>query len=109
MDPQHSAEAEKFREQARAFLEGNLPPDWQGVGAIADRDEADAFVQKWRDTLAANGLVAVSWPKEYGGAGLSKVEQVVLVEELARAGVPAMGYNDTFSVKMLGGTLLRWG
>ena len=46
---------------------------------------------------------------EYGGAGLSRVEQVVLVEELARVGVPAMGYNDTFSIKMLGGTLLRWG
>ena len=38
-----------------------------------------------------------------------KLEQVVLVEELARAGVPAMGYNDTFSIKMLGSTLLRWG
>ena len=109
MDPQHSAEAERFRDQVRAFLGENLPPEWQGLGAIADRDEADAFVQTWRDTLAANGLVAVSWPKEYGGAGLSKVEQVVLVEELARAGVPAMGYNDTFSIKMLGGTLLRWG
>ena len=45
----------------------------------------------------------------YGGAGLSRLEQVVLVEELARAGVPAMGYNDTFGIKMLGGTLLRWG
>ena len=31
------------------------------------------------------------------------------MEELARAGVPAMGYNDTFGIKMLGGTLLRWG
>ena len=33
----------------------------------------------------------------------------MLVEELAQAGVPAMGYNDNFSIKMLGGTLLRWG
>jgi alkylation response protein AidB-like acyl-CoA dehydrogenase len=59
--------------------------------------------------MASLGLLGVSWPKEYGGAGLSKLEQVVLVEELARAGVPAMGYNDTFGIKMLGGTLLRWG
>ena len=51
----------------------------------------------------------MAWPREYGGAGLTKLEQVVLVEELARAGVPAMGYNDTFGIKMLGGTLLRWG
>jgi alkylation response protein AidB-like acyl-CoA dehydrogenase len=109
VDPRHSEEAERFRRQVRDFLDHNLPPGWLGLGAIADHDEADAFVQKWRETLAANGFVAVSWPKQYGGAGLSKTEQVVLVEEFARAGVPAMGYNDTFSIKMLGGTLLRWG
>lgn len=109
MDPRHGAEAELFRKRIRAFLDDNLPPGWQGIGAIADRHEADAFVATWRSTLAANGLLGVSWPTEYGGAGLSKVEQVVLVEELARAGVPAMGHNDTFGIKMLGGTLLRWG
>jgi alkylation response protein AidB-like acyl-CoA dehydrogenase len=109
MDPRHRAEGELFRKRVRAFLDDNLPEGWQGIGAIADRDEADAFVASWRSTLAANGLLGVSWPTEYGGAGLSKLEQVVLVEELARAGVPTMGYNDTFGIKMLGGTLLRWG
>ncbi len=55
------------------------------------------------------GCSGVAWPQEFGGAGLGKVEQVVLVEELARAGVPSMGYNDTFGIKMLGNTLLHWG
>ena len=109
MDPREAPEAEAFRARVRAVLARNLPPDWRGIGAIADREEADAFVESWRGVLAANGLLGVSWPKEYGGAGLTKVEQVVLVEELAKAGVPAMGYNDTFGIKMLGGTLLRWG
>jgi alkylation response protein AidB-like acyl-CoA dehydrogenase len=109
MDPTHAAEAERFRARVRAFLADHLPVDWQGIGAIADRDEADRFVTSWRATLAANGFLGVAWPQEYGGAGLSRLEQVVLVEELARAGVPAMGYNDTFGIKMLGGTLLRWG
>jgi alkylation response protein AidB-like acyl-CoA dehydrogenase len=109
MDPRHSPEAEQFRKRVHRFLDVNLPTGWQGLGAVADRDEADRFVETWRTTLAANGLLGVSWPKEYGGAGLSKLEQVVLVEELAKAGVPAMGYNDTFGIKMLGGTLLRWG
>jgi hypothetical protein len=93
----------------REFLRANLPADWNGIGAIADRDEADRFVDSWRETLARNGFLAVSWPVAYGGAGLTKLEQVVLVEELARAGAPAMGYNDTFGIKMLGNTLLRWG
>ena len=109
LDPRHSAEAELFRKRVRQFLDEALPPGWSGLGAIADRAEADRFVETWRAQLAAHGLLGVSWPREYGGAGLSRVEQVVLVEEFARAGVPAMGYNDTFSIKMLGNTLLRWG
>jgi alkylation response protein AidB-like acyl-CoA dehydrogenase len=109
VDPRHTDDTRAFRHRVRDFLGEHLPRDWRGLGAIADRDEADAFVERWRETLAANGLIGVSWPKEYGGAGLTKLEQVVLVEELARAGVPAMGYNDTFGVKMLGNTLLRWG
>lgn len=109
MDPRHTEEAQAFRGQVRAFLADNLPLDWKGTGAIADRDEADQFVERWRTILATNGLLAVSWPKEYGGGGLTKLEQVVLVEELARCGVPAMGYNDTFGIKMLGNTLLTWG
>jgi alkylation response protein AidB-like acyl-CoA dehydrogenase len=109
VDPRHRAEAEVFRKRIRAFLDDNLPERWQGIGHIGDRVEADGFVESWRATLAANGLLGVSWPEEYGGAGLSKLEQVVLVEELAKAGVPAMGYNDTFGIKMLGGTMLQWG
>lgn len=108
-NPRHSDEAEVFRERIRTFLAEQLPSDWQGIGAIADRHEADRFVATGRSTLGAHGLLGVSWPAEYGGAGLTKAEQVVLVEELARAGVPAMGYNDTFGIKMLGNTLLRWG
>src|SRR4051795_13613822 len=109
MDPRHSQQAEAFRATVRAFLRENLPDDWRGIGAITCRDEADRFVEKWREVLWRHGMLGLSWPKEFGGAGLGKLEQVVLVEELARAGVPAMGYNDTFGIKMLGGTLLRWG
>jgi alkylation response protein AidB-like acyl-CoA dehydrogenase len=109
LDPRHSAEAELFRKRVRQFLEEAVPPGWSGLGAVTDRAAADRFVEAWRVQLAAHGLLGVSWPREYGGAGLSRVEQVVLVEEFARAGVPAMGYNDTFSIKMLGNTLLRWG
>jgi alkylation response protein AidB-like acyl-CoA dehydrogenase len=40
---------------------------------------------------------------------MTQLEHVVLVEEFAKAGVPAMGPSDTFSIKMVGGVLLRWG
>jgi alkylation response protein AidB-like acyl-CoA dehydrogenase len=109
MDPSHTPDAELFRKRVREFLADALPVGWRGLGAIADRAEADRFLDAWRRTLADHGFLGVSWPRDYGGAGLTKLEQVVLVEELARAGVPAMGGNDTFSIKMVGNTLLRWG
>jgi alkylation response protein AidB-like acyl-CoA dehydrogenase len=109
MELRYSPEAEAFREKVQAFLAEHLPVGWAGIGAIADRDEAERFVATWRQTLAANRLLGLSWPEQYGGAGLSKLEQVVLAEEFARAGVPTMGPNDTFGIKMLGNTLIRWG
>ena len=35
-----------------------------------------------------NGLLAPSWPAEYGGGGLTHVETVILVEEFARSAPP---------------------
>jgi alkylation response protein AidB-like acyl-CoA dehydrogenase len=108
MEPRFSPAAESFRSEVRAFLAEHLPPDWTGIGAMP-REEALRFTDEWRALLYENGLLGISWPKEYGGGGRTKAEQVVLVEEFARAGVPAMGPNDTFSMKMVGGVLLEWG
>jgi alkylation response protein AidB-like acyl-CoA dehydrogenase len=108
MDPRYSEQAEAFRERVKAFLAEHLPADWPGIGAFA-KPEALAFTEQWRTTLHTNRLLAPAWPVEYGGGGLSKVEQVVLVEEMAKVGVPSMGPNDTFSMKMVGGILLKWG
>ena len=55
------------------------------------------------------GYLAPGWPTEYGGAGLSALEQVILAEEFAKAGVPTGGPNDVFGIQMLGNTLLQWG
>jgi alkylation response protein AidB-like acyl-CoA dehydrogenase len=84
-----------FRDRVRRFLEEHAP--------LAD--DADA----WRTCLHEHGLLGVAWPREYGGGGLTQVEQVVLAEEFARAGVPTGAPHDNFGIKMVGNTLLRWG
>jgi alkylation response protein AidB-like acyl-CoA dehydrogenase len=104
----YPAEAATYRDQVRSFLGANLPEDWNGIGALSHHD-ADAFTQQWRKTLSANGYLAVNWPKEYNGAGLTPLETVVLAEEFARAGVPTGGPNDGFGIAMLGNTMLKWG
>ena len=95
MDLRYPAEAEIFRAEVRAFL-----------GEHGD-DAADP--DGWRRVLHGYGYLGLAWPREYGGGGRSKIEQVVLAEEFARAGVPTGAPYDNFGVKMVGNTLLRWG
>ena len=108
MDVTYPPEAEAFREKIQAFLAEHLPANWKGIGALGG-DASHEFAKEWRNTLRDNNLLAVSWPAEVGGGGLSPIEQVVLAEEFARAGVPTQGPNDGFSITMLGNTVLRWG
>lgn len=108
MDLSYPPEAEDFRATLRSFLAEHLPADWQGIGAL-EREDAEAFSLQWRRVLYENGLLGIAWPKEYGGGGGTKLEQVVLAEEFARARVPLGRVTDTTSIKMLGNTLLRWG
>ena len=108
MDPTYSQDADAFRERIQEFLSANLPEGWKGIGAI-DRDEILTFQNEWRQKLAANGLLAPAWPTEFGGGGLSELEQVVLAEEFQRAGAPTGGPNDAFSIQMVGNTILQWG
>jgi alkylation response protein AidB-like acyl-CoA dehydrogenase len=108
MQPTYSAEAEAYREKVQAFLAEKLPTDWGGTGALEGAELAE-FVASWRNVLFEANYLAPGWPVEYGGAGLTATEQVILAEEFARAGVPTGGPNDGFSIQMLGNTLLMWG
>ncbi len=108
MDIEYPPEAEAFRSRIGAFLAEHLPAGWAGAGALAP-EARETITERWRQSLASAGLVAVSWPTEYGGAGLSAIEQVVLAEEFARAGAPARAENDGFGIDLLGNTLIAVG
>ena len=108
MQPTYSADVDGFREKVQAFLAEHLPTDWNGIGAL-DEVAAHQFMNEWRSTLGANGFLAPNWPTEYGGAGLTSLESVILAEEFAVAGVPTGGPNDPFSIQMVGNTILTWG
>ena len=108
MHPVYPPEASVYRTKVQAFLAEKLPKNWGGTGQL-EGEELEAFVTEWRAILAAAGYLAPNWPVEYGGAGLTALEQVILAEEFARAGVPGGGPNDVFGIQMLGNTLLRWG
>ena len=108
MNPTYTAEADAYREKVQAFLAEKLPSGWGGIGKLEGQELTD-FVKDWRKTLYEGGYLAPGWPTEYGGGGLSALEQVILAEEFTRAGVPTGGPNDVFGIQMLGNTLLQWG
>jgi alkylation response protein AidB-like acyl-CoA dehydrogenase len=108
MQPSYSPEAEAYREKVQAFLAEKLPTNWEGIGRL-NGDEIMRFVNEWRAILADARYLAPGWPAEYGGGGLSAVEQVIVAEEFAKASVPTGGGNDVFGIQMLGNTLLNWG
>jgi alkylation response protein AidB-like acyl-CoA dehydrogenase len=108
MQPHYSAEADAYREKVQAFLAEHLPADWKGTGAL-EGEALERFVDEWRHTLYENGMLALNWPKEVGGAGLSSLESVIVAEEFAKAGVPSGGPNDVFGIQMVGNTILQWG
>jgi alkylation response protein AidB-like acyl-CoA dehydrogenase len=79
-------EAAAFRDELRRWLEANHPTELEGV-EITPGVTAPGL-KEWTDKLHEAGYLCVSWPKEYGGRGLSGIEVAVMNEEFARAGVP---------------------
>jgi alkylation response protein AidB-like acyl-CoA dehydrogenase len=100
-------ETSEFRAEVRAWLESNLPEGWLSGEVLMTPEESAAFRKEWNEKLQQAGWICASWPKEYGGRGLSVLENIVLTEEFGRARAPMRA--DWFGDTLVGPTILRWG
>jgi alkylation response protein AidB-like acyl-CoA dehydrogenase len=102
-------EQAEYRAQVRAWLEEHRAqaPKLRGEGALTDEHEIVAARRAWQGRLAEAGMAGVTWPKDFGGQGLGPIEQVIVNQEIARAGVP--GILDVIGVGMLGPTIIAHG
>jgi len=107
MDLTYPSEAEEFRTEIRAWLRENLPDGWFDEGFEMSDDARRKFNQEWPEKLFEGGWICATWPKEYGGKGLSTMQGVALAEEFANAKAPMRG--DFFGDTLVGPTLLQWG
>ena len=116
MDWTDTPEQAEFRAEVRSMISNSLPERYQrGEGppertwefdrGSSDTSASDA-AREWHSALSNRKWVAPQWPVEYGGAGLSSMEQFILNQELARAGAPGVGGSG---VSMLGPTLIVHG
>jgi alkylation response protein AidB-like acyl-CoA dehydrogenase len=107
VDLTYPPETEEFRAEIAGWLSDNLPDGWGEEGFVLTPDERRKFNEEWTAKLFAGGWICASWPPEYGGKGLSLLQQVVLNEEFARVGAPLRG--DFFGDTLVGPTILQWG
>jgi alkylation response protein AidB-like acyl-CoA dehydrogenase len=83
MEIKFTPEEERFRAQARAWLEANAPRE---LPPEHDLKARRAFDLAWQRKLFDAGYAGISWPKEYGGRGATLMEQLIWYEEFARTG-----------------------
>ena len=103
-----------FRAETRVWLEANCPPamrtrmpEEEQVAGGKRADSVRPEQKIWLDRMVAKGWTAPTWPKQYGGGGLSGDEALILEEEMQALGcrAPLRGMG----LSMLGPTLLEYG
>jgi alkylation response protein AidB-like acyl-CoA dehydrogenase len=99
VDLTRTPEEEHFRARVRAWLAEHLPEP----GEHGD----PARMRRWHRDLHAAGFIGCAWPKEFGGGGLTPVEQAILAEEMARADAP--NATGGMGVLWVGPAIIRFG
>lgn len=99
MDLSYTPEEEAFRARVRKWLEENVP--------AAEETKHLEGARAWQRKLHGAGLLGAAWPKEYGGAGLSAMEQAILNEEMVRARAPQP--INQMAIWWVGPAIMRYG
>ena len=96
-----------FRATVRAFLEANLPADWEAMAHGPGSAAQSAFSKTFCAALAQAGLLVPHWPKRWGGRDADPWTSFILAEEMWMAGEPRGG--QYMNVNWIGPTLMRFG
>jgi alkylation response protein AidB-like acyl-CoA dehydrogenase len=117
MDFGFTSEEQQYRARLRSWLEHNYrdiflrdgePPE-SVERMLYTRDDARwALLEEYHRRLYRAGYAALHWPKEWGGAGATLVEQAIYQEEVLRLGLPLFGANP-LAIDRVGPTLILMG
>lgn len=88
---------------------GDLTGEWLAAGRYVPRSDCwlRSFDLEFSRELAARGLIGLTWPTEFGGAGLDARSRLAVTEELLRAGAPVAAH--WIGDRQIGPTILRYG
>ncbi len=103
MDLELTADQEAFRAEARTWLRDHLPTEERPP----EGQEMREFDLAWQRTLYEGGWAGINWPVEYGGRGLSDIQQMIWYEEFASSDPPfTLNNSCTFVGNNHGGPTL---
>ena len=107
MDFRFSEEQERLRQEVRQFLEQELPGWAEGApDGLAALVPGYLYFPEFERKLGARGWLGLSWPVEYGGGGLTPIDQLVVDEELAAYGAPG---SENIGRTIVAPSLLAYG
>src|SRR5262245_54095386 len=89
MDFRDTPDEAKFRIEVQEFIK-NEAPNSEGRSADPFAQRGGGY-REWTKKLADRKWIAPAWPKEYGGAGMSVMEQFIFNTELAESRAPRVG------------------
>lgn len=102
MDFSFSEEEERLRQDVQHFLHTNLTDDVKDqLRAAQDGEKMGEAARAFLDTIVERGWSGVSWPKEYGGQGMSRAAQFIVEEEFWRIAALYMGGGGTGAPSIL--------
>jgi alkylation response protein AidB-like acyl-CoA dehydrogenase len=110
VDLRFTPDEEAFRTRARTWLSESLAGEFAplvGRGGPGDEDSTFEGRLAWERKLGQDGWTGVGWPKEHGGRGATLNEQVIFLEEYARARAP--GRLGHIGEGLIGPTLIQFG
>jgi alkylation response protein AidB-like acyl-CoA dehydrogenase len=109
MDFSFTPEQEAFRQELRAWLQANVPPEAQQLRHLQPQASATdlAFLKSWQKKVYEGGWAGVSWPTEYDGRGASLIERMIFDQEMAAAKAP--GLMNVLGLEIVGPTLIVHG
>jgi len=105
MDLSYSAEEQAFRDEVRAWLAANLPPEIRAKVVNYQHLSKAEFI-RWHKILAGKGWSVPHWPVEWGGTGWNITQRYIYDEEFGLAGAPGL---PPFGPAMCASVLHRFG
>jgi alkylation response protein AidB-like acyl-CoA dehydrogenase len=97
---------ERFRQDVRAFIDSELPADWDQQPPDEGYSEVRHTVAlQFQKAMADRQWLTMAWPEENGGLGASYWQQMVLNEEMGYRRAP----SSNMGVMWVGPALMLYG